>query len=120
MDRFEAMEYFVATVEAGSFTAAGRRLNIPLPTVSRRLAELEAHLNTQLLVRSTRKLALTEAGVSYLAACKRILDQVGEAKFRLPESITFLVVVLRSRRRLFSVGFMSFQSSPRSWPSIRK
>ena len=80
MDRFEAMEYFVATVEAGSFTAAGRRLNIPLPTVSRRLAELEAHLNTQLLVRSTRKLALTEAGVSYLAACKRILDQVGEAE----------------------------------------
>jgi DNA-binding transcriptional LysR family regulator len=74
------MEYFVAAVEAGSFSAAGRQLNVPLPTVSRKVADLEAHLNTQLLVRSTRKLALTEAGASYLAACKRILDQVNEAE----------------------------------------
>lgn len=80
MDRLEAMEYFVAAVEAGSFSAAGRRLNAPLPTVSRKVADLEAHLNTQLLVRSTRKLALTEAGISYLAACKHILDQVDKAE----------------------------------------
>lgn len=80
MDRLEAMEYFVAAVEAGSFSAAGRQLNVPLPTISRKVADLEAHLNTQLLVRSTRKLTPTEAGVSYLAACKRILDQVGEAE----------------------------------------
>lgn len=80
MDRLEAMEYFIAAVEAGSFTAAGRQLNVPLPTVSRKIADLEAHLNTQLLVRSTRKLALTEAGVSYLEACRRILDDVGEAE----------------------------------------
>jgi DNA-binding transcriptional LysR family regulator len=80
MDRLEAMEYFVAAVEAGSFSAAGRQLNVPLPTVSRKVADLEAHLDTQLLVRSTRKLALTEAGASYLAACKRILDQVEESE----------------------------------------
>jgi len=80
MDRLEAMEYFITAVEAGSFSAAGRQLNVPLPTVSRKVADLEAHLNTQLLVRSTRKLALTEVGVSYLAACKRILDQVDEAE----------------------------------------
>jgi DNA-binding transcriptional LysR family regulator len=80
MDRLEAMEYFVAAVEAESFSAAGRQLNVPLPTISRKVADLEAHLNTQLLVRSTRKLALTDAGVSYLAACKRILDQVEEAE----------------------------------------
>jgi DNA-binding transcriptional LysR family regulator len=80
MDRLEAMEYFIAAVEAGSFSAAGRQLNVPLPTVSRKVADLEAHLNTQLLVRSTRKLALTEAGVSYLTACRRILDDVGEAE----------------------------------------
>lgn len=80
MDRLEAMKYFIAAVEAGSFSAAGRQLNVPLPTISRRVADLEAHLNTQLLVRSTRKLALTEAGVSYLAACKRILDEVEEAE----------------------------------------
>ncbi|GLQ56129.1 LysR family transcriptional regulator [Devosia nitrariae] len=74
------MQYFVAAVEAGSFSAAGRQLNIPLPTISRKVADLEAHLKTQLLVRSTRKLALTEAGVNYLAACRSILDQVGEAE----------------------------------------
>jgi DNA-binding transcriptional LysR family regulator len=44
------------------------------------VAELEAHLNARLLVRSTRKLTLTDAGVAYLAACKQILDQVGEAE----------------------------------------
>lgn len=82
MDRLEAMEYFVAAVEAGSFSAAGRQLNVPLPTISRKVADLEAYLNTQLLVRSTRKLALTDAGSSYLEACRRILDEVGEAQSR--------------------------------------
>ncbi len=80
MDRLEAMSILVASVEAGSFSAAGRRLGVPLPTVSRKVAELEAHLKTQLLVRSTRKLALTEAGLTYVAACKRILEQVDEAE----------------------------------------
>jgi DNA-binding transcriptional LysR family regulator len=80
MDRLEAMEYFVAAVEAGSFSAAGRQLNVPLPTISRKVADLEAHLRTQLLVRSTRKLTLTEAGVNYLASCRNILDQVREAE----------------------------------------
>ena len=44
-------------VETGSFSAAGRKLGVPLPTVSRKVSDLEAHLKTQLLIRSTRKLA---------------------------------------------------------------
>ncbi|MBZ9985296.1 MULTISPECIES: LysR family transcriptional regulator [unclassified Mesorhizobium] len=80
MDRFEAMSLLVRSAEAGSFSAAGRQLGVPLPTVSRKVAELETHLNTQLLVRSTRKLSLTEAGLAYVAACKRILEQVEEAE----------------------------------------
>jgi DNA-binding transcriptional LysR family regulator len=56
MDRLEAMSILVASAEAGSFSAAGRRLGVPLPTVSRKIAELEAHLNTQLLTRTTRRL----------------------------------------------------------------
>jgi DNA-binding transcriptional LysR family regulator len=80
MDRLEAMSILVASAEAGSFSAAGRQLGMPLPTVSRKVADLEAHLNTQLLVRTTRRLALTEAGVAYVAACKRILEQVDEAE----------------------------------------
>ncbi|CAB3684160.1 LysR family transcriptional regulator [Paraburkholderia rhynchosiae] len=80
MDRLEAMSIFVAAAETGSFSAASRKLSTPLPTVSRKVAELEAHLNARLLVRSTRKLTLTDAGVAYLAACKQILDQVNEAE----------------------------------------
>src|ERR1700733_11575256 len=80
MDRLEAMSYLVASAETGSFSAAGRQLGVPLPTISRKVADLEAHLNTQLLVRSARRLALTEAGAAYVSACKRILKQVEEAE----------------------------------------
>ncbi|MBW8833562.1 MAG: LysR family transcriptional regulator [Burkholderia sp.] len=80
MDRLEAMSILVAAAESGSFSAASRKLRMPLPTVSRKVAELESHLNARLLVRSTRKLTLTDAGVAYLAACKQILEQVSEAE----------------------------------------
>ncbi|MGX8011720.1 LysR family transcriptional regulator [Mesorhizobium sp. ORM8.1] len=80
MDRLDAMSLFVATVEAGSLSAAARRAGMPLATVSRRLSELEKHLKTRLLNRSTRRLSLTDAGQSYLAACRRILEDVGEAE----------------------------------------
>ncbi len=80
MDRLEAMGVLLAAVEAGSLSAAARRLGMPLPTVSRKVAELEAHLKTRLLVRSTRRLSLTETGQVYLAAARRILDEVNEAE----------------------------------------
>ena len=69
-----------AVAEAGSLSAAGRKLGVPLPTVSRKISDLEAHLKTRLLIRSTRKLALTEAGAAYVAAARRILDEVLEAE----------------------------------------
>ena len=80
MDRLEAMSIFAAIVDGGSLSAAGRRLKIPLATVSRKLSDLEAHLKTRLLTRSTRQLMLTDAGRDYLAACRQILDQVDEAE----------------------------------------
>lgn len=80
MDRLEAMSTLVAAVEAGSLSGAARRLGMPLATVSRKVSELEQHLRTRILNRSSRKLTLTDAGRSYLTACKRILDQVGEAE----------------------------------------
>lgn len=79
-DRLEAMSILVAVVDGGSFSSAARRLGVPLATISRKVAELETHLGARLLHRSTRKLAPTEAGQSYLAACRRILEQVGEAE----------------------------------------
>ena len=80
MDRLDAMAILVAAVETGSLSGAGRRLGAPLPTISRKIADLEAHLKTQLLVRTTRRLTLTDAGAAYLAACRRILEQVDEAE----------------------------------------
>ena len=80
MDRLDAMSILLAAVEAGSLSAASRRLGIPLATVSRKVSELEAHLNARLLHRSSRRLTLTEAGQDYAAACRRILDQVAEAE----------------------------------------
>jgi len=80
MDRIDSMSVFVAVVAAGSFSAASRELRMPLPTVSRKVAEIESHLNAKLLVRSTRKLMLTEAGQAYVEDCRRILEAVTEAE----------------------------------------
>ncbi len=74
MDRLEAMSLLISAVESGSLSAAGRKLGVPLPTVSRKISDLEAHLNARLLVRSTRHLALTDTGAAFVAAAKRILD----------------------------------------------
>ena len=80
MDRFEAMEAFVAAVEGGSLSAAARALGAPLPTISRRVSELEAHLGAQLLVRTSRRLILTEAGEAFVAVARRLLDDLAEAE----------------------------------------
>ena len=80
MNLVEAMSILLSVVDAGSLSAAARRLNVPLPTVSRKLSELETHLNTRLLHRTTRQLSLTEAGATYVAACRRILEEIGEAE----------------------------------------
>lgn len=80
MDRFRSMSVFVSAVEAGSLSAAARRLGMPLATVSRNVSDLEAHLGTRLLNRSSRVLTLTDAGRSYVLACKRILEELSEAE----------------------------------------
>jgi DNA-binding transcriptional LysR family regulator len=74
------MSLLIAVVDAGSFSGASRQLGIPLPTVSRKICELEAHLNTRVLQRSTRQLSLTGAGHSYVEACRRILEEIKEAE----------------------------------------
>ncbi|HEU4408680.1 MAG TPA: LysR family transcriptional regulator [Polyangiaceae bacterium] len=80
MDRFEAMNVLLTAIDAGSLSEAGRRLGMPLATVSRKVSELERHLGTQLVARGARKLALTDAGARYVAACRRILEDLGEAE----------------------------------------
>jgi DNA-binding transcriptional LysR family regulator len=80
MDRLESMATLLAAVEGGSLSAASRKLGMPLASVSRRVSDLEAHLRTKLVTRTSRRLTLTEAGRSYIAACKKILEDIGEAE----------------------------------------
>jgi DNA-binding transcriptional LysR family regulator len=90
MDRFEAMRTLIAAIDGGSLSAASRTLGVPLPTVSRRVSDLEAHVRAQLVVRTSRKLLLTDAGQAFVATCRRILDELDEAEraatgeYRLP------------------------------------
>ena len=80
MDRFDAMAVLLQVIEEGSLSAAGRKMGVPLTTVSRKISDLESHLGARLLVRSNRRITLTEAGQSYVAACKRILGAVADAE----------------------------------------
>jgi DNA-binding transcriptional LysR family regulator len=80
MDRLEAMSIIVAVTETGSFSAASRVLKTPVATVSRKVSELEMRLKAELFQRSSRQMTLTDAGRSYMEACKRIIEQVDEAE----------------------------------------
>lgn len=80
MDRLEAMTMLLVVVEKGSLSAASRSLGVPVPTLSRKISDLEDVMNTRLLIRTTRKLTLTDAGLTYVGAARRILEQVEEAE----------------------------------------
>ncbi|WP_237437446.1 LysR family transcriptional regulator [Alteraurantiacibacter aestuarii] len=74
------MRSLVASVDGGSLSAASRSLGVPLPTVSRRVSDLEAHLGAQLVVRTSRKLILTDVGHAFVATCRRVLDELDQAE----------------------------------------
>ena len=80
MDRLEAMHLFVRVAELGSFSAVALQLGVARSVVTRQIAALEAHLGIKLMVRSTRRLALTSAGSSYLEKCRVILNLVDTAE----------------------------------------
>jgi DNA-binding transcriptional LysR family regulator len=80
MDTIRNMKAFVAVAETGSFTKAAHQLSATLPMISRWIAELESHLRTRVLNRTTRRVALTEAGQRYLKHCREILTLVAAAE----------------------------------------
>lgn len=80
MDKLEGMRIFVAVADAHGFAPAARGLGLSPPAVTRAVAALEARVGTQLLRRSTRQVALTEAGARFHADCKRILAEVEQAE----------------------------------------
>ncbi|HYZ31429.1 MAG TPA: LysR family transcriptional regulator [Crenalkalicoccus sp.] len=111
MDRIEAMATLLAVVRAGSLSAASRELRTPIATVSRRISELEAHLGTRLLTRTTRRITLTDAGEAYAAACRHILEQVEEAEraasgeYRAPRGeLTVTASMMLGRRYLTPIA----------------
>jgi DNA-binding transcriptional LysR family regulator len=83
MDRLAAMRVFISVADSGSLSAAGRRLNMPLATVSRHLAALEEQIGVRLMTRTTRHLTLTEPGRHYLESCRRILSEIEAAELAL-------------------------------------
>ena len=79
MKDLTAMAVFAAVVEAGGFTAAARQLGLSKSAVSKRVARLEAELGARLMNRTTRRLALTEVGTEYYAACARVVREAEAA-----------------------------------------
>lgn len=80
MDRFTNMDTFIRVVEAGSISGAADRLGVAKSAVSRRLKELEAHLDVELFHRTTRKMNLTDTGRTFYHQAVRILEDVVEAE----------------------------------------
>lgn len=80
LDRLLAMTVFVKVVEQGSFAKAAARLNMSTSAVSRHVAELEAHLTTRLLNRTTRRISLTESGQAYFERALHLLADLEEAE----------------------------------------
>lgn len=78
-----AIRVFAEVADTGSLSAAARKLGMPLATVSRQLAQLEEHLGARLATRTTRHLALTEAGRVYLGYCRRALEELESAEQHL-------------------------------------
>lgn len=79
MDRLQSMRVFVKVVEQASFVRAATLLDLSNAVVTRHIADLEAHLGTRLLNRTTRKLSLTETGMAYLERVRQILQDIDDA-----------------------------------------
>ncbi|MBV7481411.1 LysR family transcriptional regulator [Bordetella sp. BOR01] len=95
MDRMAAMETYVAVVEAGSFSAAAKRLRLGQPAVSKSVAQLEARLGARLLLRSTRGLMPTDAGQRFYEHAKRAIVEADEAEQAARQSSESLSGTLR-------------------------
>lgn len=94
-DRLRGITAFVATAECGSFTAAAERLFLTSSAVSKSVARLETRLGSRLFERTTRRLALTDAGQAYYDTCTRVLGELAEAESVLAAQRTIPVGRLR-------------------------
>lgn len=94
-DPLRDIALFFEVAKAGSFTQAAANLDMPNSTLSRRIAELEQSLGARLLDRTTRSIALTEAGVAYLQRCERIMDEARRARDEIADFVQSPAGLLR-------------------------
>ena len=109
MDRLRAIDSFVRVVETGSFARAADRLDVSVSAVSRQVADLEAHLGSRLLNRSTRRLSLTETGRTFHERCVQLLADLEEAE---REASEHLAVPRGTLRMTCSVAFGARHIAP--------
>lgn len=83
MDRADTMSLFVAAIDTGSLSGAARKSGVSLSSVSRHLSALEERVGTRLVIRTTRALALTEAGQRYYDKAKRVLAEIDDMEATL-------------------------------------
>ena len=97
MDELAGIRMFVRVIEGGSFVSAARRLGVSKSVITKRVKELEDRLKAQLLVRSTRRLTLTDAGASYFERCVRIVAELDDAESAVRSLTVGLTGTLRIR-----------------------
>jgi DNA-binding transcriptional LysR family regulator len=85
-DRLQELTVFVRTAESGNFSRAARELGLSQPSVSRIVGDLEARLGVKLLLRSTRRVATTEAGTTFLQRARQLLRDLEEAESAVRET----------------------------------
>ncbi len=88
MDQLTAMRAFVRVVEVGTFTRAAQLLDLPKPTVTKLIQQLEAHLHAQLLNRTTRRVTVTMDGAAYYERALRVLGEIDELDQSMASSQT--------------------------------
>lgn len=122
MDKLRAIEYFVRVVEAGSFSAAARQMEVTPPAVTKLVSALEGELGVQLLRRSSRRVLLTPDGDKYLKACGALLQDLRSVEQGLGKSGTQAegqLVVGVSRTALANVLIPHFGELRARHPDLR-
>ncbi|HVY14653.1 MAG TPA: LysR substrate-binding domain-containing protein [Rhodopila sp.] len=105
MDQLAAMRAFIRIVETGSYTQAATSLNVPKPTLTKHIQQLEAHLRTSLLSRTTRRIAVTADGAAYYERAVRLLAELDE----LDGSLAMAQVHPRGRLRIDVLAVLARQ-----------
>lgn len=98
---------FIAVVEGNGFTAAARKCNVSTAAISRQISMLESELQTELLLRTTRQVTLTEIGAQYYQQCKKILGELKDAELAITSSQQEAIGTLNiTSSRYFAMNYL--------------